>query len=136
MFSQGRNSGVLSQNRNSGMLYKQACFIKISKICFIPETEISRNFLISTQTEISKTLFYLPKAEASNHSFIYLSRKYLVYGCQPKNISHSLFVKRFCFSIFYILFYTELVVVFHTQECFYIIHYYILAFCFSFSERS
>ena len=46
-----------------------------------------------------------------------------------KNISKPLFAKRFCFSVvFKIIFYTQLVFVYHAQEDFYIVHDHSLSF--------
>ena len=54
----------------------------------------------------SLRFFYIHQKQKSlKTSFRYLSRKNLEYSLQPKYVSHFLFMERFCFTMFYYIFF-------------------------------
>lgn len=69
------------------------------------QREISQKFLIFIlKKEYLKNFYFYQKQKSLKNNFIHIPRKSPVYGCQPKIISNSLFVKRFYFSINYSFF--------------------------------
>ena len=106
-------------------------FFKNFKYFYIYRNKnFQKKFLYSPKTEISKTFLYLTKTEIFKNSFTYLSEKSIAYGCQPKNIGHSLLLMRFYFSI------TQPAFLLNLRRDFYIVSNYILVFSFSLPQKN